>query len=325
MCRRRRPGNHDVVAGDCQYPTYPEGYVSRPGRCSLQAGASGPDAGPAGCSNVVLPAALWSKPVGSDVKDHQGPPTAPGAGQAARKSADGPLWKTVSAELLQEVLAGKFAAGFPGELELARRYGVSRGTIRAALKPLRDAGHITAHPGKKPTVVAGRSTAYGPIYSVLASIRESGMKHSSVVLEQHLVVDPEAAAKLGLGPEVELFHLSRIRLADGEPIGLDQVWLPGATAGKLLEADFRDASLYGELDRRCGVVLDGGTEQLRAVLATPAQAALLGCPAGSPLLLIERTGCHRAQDLEFRRSYVLGDRVAIVTAFGCKATPPRRG
>ncbi|AOT03038.1 GntR family transcriptional regulator [Arthrobacter sp. U41] len=259
------------------------------------------------------------------MKDHQGPPSASGAKGAVERTKGGPLWKTVSAELLAEVLAGEFAAGFPGELELARRYGVSRGTIRAALKPLRDAGHITAHPGKKPTVVAGRSTAYGPIYSVLASIRESGMKHSSVVLEQHLVVNAEVAAKLALHPDAELFHLSRVRFADGEPIGLDQVWLPGATAGKLLEADFRDASLYGELDRRCGVVLDGGTEQLTAVLATPGQAVLLGCPEGSPLLLIERTGCHRARDLEFRRSYVLGDRVAIATAFGCKATPPRRG
>ena len=259
------------------------------------------------------------------MKDHQGPRFASRAEGDVERPKGGPLWKTVSAELLEEVLAGEFAAGFPGELELARRYGVSRGTIRAALKPLRDAGHITAHPGKKPTVVAGRSTAYGPIYSVLASIRESGMKHGSVVLEQHLVANPEVAAKLALPPDAELFHLSRVRLADGEPIGLDQVWLPGATAEKLLEADFRDSSLYGELDRRCGVVLDGGTEQLTAVLATPAQAALLGCPEGAPLLLIERTGCHRARDLEFRRSYVLGDRVAIATAFGCKATPPRRG
>lgn len=254
------------------------------------------------------------------MKDHQGP--ASRAEGTAGGAKGGPLWKSVSAELLEEVLAGEFAGGFPGELELARRYGVSRGTIRAALKPLRDAGHITAHPGRKPTVVAGRSTAYGPIYSVLASIRESGMTHSSVVLQQHLAVDREVTARLSLAADTELFHLSRVRLADGEPIGLDDVWLPGAAAGKLLEADFRHASLYGELDRLCGIVLDGGTERLTAVPASPAQAALLGCAEGSPLLLIERTGCHRARDVEFRRSYVLGDRVAIATAFGCKATPP---
>lgn len=244
--------------------------------------------------------------------------------RGALKGRGRPLWKAVSADLLDAVLGGAFDSGFPGELELAQRYKVSRGTIRAALKPLRDAGHITARPGQRPTVVAGSSTAYGPIYSVLASIRESGMKHSSVVLEQHNVQDPAVAARLSLGAQAELFHLSRVRLADGEPIGLDQVWLPAEVAGELLTVDFTDTALYGELDRRCGIVLDGGTEQLTAVAASSVQAGHLGCGEGTPLLLIERTGCYRARTLEFRRSYVLGERFAISTAFGCKAVPGSR-
>ena len=245
--------------------------------------------------------------------------------RGALKASGGPLWKTVSADLLNAVLGGAFDSGFPGELELAERYKVSRGTIRAALRPLRDAGHITAHPGRRPKVVAGGSTAYGPIYSVLASIRESGMKHSSVVLEQHNVQDPVVAARLSLGDQAVLFHLSRVRLADGEPIGLDQVWLPADVAQDLLTVDFTDTALYSELDTRCGIVLDGGTEQLTAVAATPMQAVQLGCAEGTPLLLIERTGCHRARALEFRRSYVLGERFALSTAFGCKAVPGSGG
>ena len=51
-----------------------------------------------------------------------------------------PLWKKVSADLMEEIHNGVFASGFPGEVELAKRYGVSRGTIRAALRPLREAG-----------------------------------------------------------------------------------------------------------------------------------------------------------------------------------------
>lgn len=250
-------------------------------------------------------------------------PVAPA--QGSLKTRGGPLWKAVSEDLLRAVLGGEFDSGFPGELELAERYKVSRGTIRAALRPLREAGHITAHPGQRPKVVAGSSTAYGPIYSILASIRESGMKHSSVVLEQHNVRDPAVAARLSLGDQAELFHLSRVRLADGEPVGLDQVWLPADVAQKLLTVDFTDEALYGELDRRCGIVLDGGTEQLTAVAASPVQAAQLGCEEGTPLLLIERIGCHRARTLEFRRSYVLGERFAISTAFGCKAVPGSRG
>lgn len=234
-----------------------------------------------------------------------------------------PLWKKVSADLMEEIHNGVFASGFPGEVELAKRYGVSRGTIRAALRPLREAGHITAQPGRKPVVVAGSSTAYGPIYSVLASIRESGMNHSSIVLAQHLTRDRFIAEHISLDADTEFFHLSRVRLADGKPLGLDQVWLPGRVAAKLLEADFSQAALYEELDRRCGIVLDGGTEQLTAVSASADQAALLNCAEGEPLLLIERSGCYRAQTVEFRRSYILGERMAITTSFGCKADPNR--
>ncbi len=230
-----------------------------------------------------------------------------------------PLWKKVSADLMDEVLGGVFDSGFPGELELAKRYGVSRGTIRAALRPLREAGQITAHPGRKPAVVAGKSTAYGPIYSLLASIRESGLHHSSVVLAQHLVRDASVAGKMSLDADTEFFHLSRVRLADGEPLGLDQVWLPAAVAVKLMQADFTDAALYAELERRCGIVLDGGTEQLTAVAASADQASCLNCAEGMPLLLIERTGCYRARTLEFRRSYILGERITVATSFGCKA------
>ncbi len=233
-----------------------------------------------------------------------------------------PLWKRVSAELLKELQSGAFDTRFPGELELAQRYGVSRGTIRAALKPLRDGGRVEAHPGKKSRVQAGGSTAFGPLYSLLASVRDSGMAHRSVVLEQEVTKNPASAALLSLEADADLFHLRRVRFADEEPIALDEVWMPVSIAGILIDSDFTQTSLYGELEKRCGMVLNGGTERLSAVLAGPEHSTLLQCTAGSPLLLIERTGCHRAQSVEFRRTYVVGDRVEISTNFGCKADPP---
>ncbi|MHA7273907.1 GntR family transcriptional regulator [Arthrobacter sp. TMT4-20] len=236
--------------------------------------------------------------------------------------AAGPLWKRVSADLLSELQRGTFDARFPGELELAQRYGVSRGTIRAALRPLRDAGHVNAHPGRMSRVQAGGNTAFGPLYSLLASVRDSGMEHRSVVLQQEITQSPATATLLSLKQDAEFFHLTRVRFADEEPIALDEVWMPADIAGGLVDSDFTRNSLYGELEKHCGMVLNGGTEQLSAVLAAPEHSRLLQCAAGSPLLLIERTGCHRAQYVEFRRTYVVGDRVEIATNFGCKADPP---
>lgn len=51
-----------------------------------------------------------------------------------------PLWQQVSDDLREQITAGRFPAGtrLPSELELAGQYGVSRITIRHAIKALAD-------------------------------------------------------------------------------------------------------------------------------------------------------------------------------------------
>ncbi len=51
--------------------------------------------------------------------------------------------------------------------------------------------------------------------------------------------------------------MERLRLAGGEPLALDTVWLPDLGA-PLLEADFTHAALYDELAARTGLRVDGG-------------------------------------------------------------------
>src|SRR5699024_10640495 len=45
-----------------------------------------------------------------------------------------PLWAAVRDDLESRIRSGDFSDAFPGELELSKQYGVSRSTIRAALK-----------------------------------------------------------------------------------------------------------------------------------------------------------------------------------------------
>lgn len=227
-----------------------------------------------------------------------------------------PLWRSVSEDLLRRISEGAFPVDFPGEHALAEHYNVSRGTIRAALRPLRESGHVTSRRGRRPRVLAAGSTTYGPVYSFLATIREAGMNHCSIVLEQGVVSDAEVAGLLGADAGAPLFRLSRVRYADGVAVALDIVWLPARDVSALLEVDFADVALYSELARLCGITLDGGHEQLTAVRADAEQARLLNCDPGSALLFVERFGCVEGRPFEFRRSYILGERMAISTSFG---------
>ena len=236
---------------------------------------------------------------------------------AADSPSRRPLWVSIGADLADRVANGEFADGFPGELDLAEAYGVSRGTIRSALRPLREAGFVSAQRGRKPrAIVGGMGSAFGPVYSLFASVQESGMTQRSVVLERRIVTDPVIAARLALPPTEELLKLSRLRLADEEPFAVDHVWLPADRVRPLLDVDFAETALYKELRDRCGITVDGGVEELRADTAAALDVERLGCALGAPMFRIQRIGYHRGTAVELRCSHILGERYSVTAVFG---------
>lgn len=61
----------------------------------------------------------------------------------------GPLWRTVAESLLTRIVSGEFAehATLPGESVLATEYGVSRPSMRDAIKLLQEKGLVKIHHG----------------------------------------------------------------------------------------------------------------------------------------------------------------------------------
>ena len=94
---------------------------------------------------------------------------------------------------------------------------------------------------------------------------------------------------------------------------MDRVWLPAENASPLLGADFSDTSLYGELERRCGVRLTAGRERVRAVVPTAAEQMLLDLGPRTAALAIDRLGESRGRPLEWRHTLVRSDRFSLVT------------
>lgn len=228
-----------------------------------------------------------------------------------------PLWESIAADLTRRVATGDFVEGFPGEIDLAREYRVSRGTIRSALRPLRETRTVSAHRGQRPRVIhGGERDSFGPVYSLFESVRASGMTQRSIVLVREFATNPAVAAQLSFPPEEVLLHLSRLRLADDEPLAVDHVWLPADRVRPLLDVDFADTALYRELRERCGITLNGGQEEVRAAIASAADVESLGCAVGDPIFRIRRIGFSDGVALELRCSHILGDRYVVTSTFG---------
>ncbi len=223
-----------------------------------------------------------------------------------------PLWAQLLADLDRRLGAGAFDEHFPGEMDLVGEYEVSRHTVREALRRMRDRGVLDSTRGRATRVRKDIEQPLGALYSLFREVEARGMVQTSQVLSRQMTTDPEAAAVLEEPAASELFFLERIRLADGEPLAHDRVWLTADLGRPLLAADFTRTALYDEIAARSGARLTDGSEKINAVLASPGEREMLRLPRGVACLRVERVGRLAGRPVERRITLVRGDRYTMV-------------
>jgi GntR family transcriptional regulator len=233
---------------------------------------------------------------------------------ALSRSSPLPLWAQLESRLRARILANEFEDHFPTDEQLVHEYGVSRHTVREAVRRLQSTGLVQRERGRGSSVAAAKplEQSIARFYSLAASIEAQGLDEHSSVLIQAFEGNPEAASRLDLAPTIELVHLRRLRFAGDEPLAVDDSWLPPAVAGFLLEADLQQGSLYEFLSQRAGIVVTGGSERIAAAEPDAATRKLLTLPRGEAVLSIERLVVSDGRPIEWRRSTVRGDRFAFV-------------
>jgi GntR family transcriptional regulator len=134
------------------------------------------------------------------------------------------------------------------------------------------------------------------------------------VLQTAIVpADGKLADGLGLMPGDPVYEITRVRLADGEPISLERSRFPCARFPGLLECPLGD-SLYRVLRERYESGPARAVERVEAVLAAPEEAAALDVLPGAPLLWVERIAYDdRGGAIEMGSDLFRGDRTRVVT------------
>ncbi|HVB26509.1 MAG TPA: GntR family transcriptional regulator [Mycobacteriales bacterium] len=247
-----------------------------------------------------------------------------GLGSPLDRDSPMPLWAQLRDRLTRRLDAGEFLDTFPTEAQLCAAYGVSRYTVRQALRGLRAAGRVVAEPGR-----GSRAVETGPIdqplgalYSLFRAVEAAGQRSRSVVRVLDERCDRVAAGRLGLDPACPLVFLERLRLADDEPLAFDQLWMPAELAAPLLDVDFTNTAFYDELAQHCGLRVHQGGERIHALVPTAAQRRLLGIDTRTAVLRIERLATWRMRPAEWRISLVRGDRFRLSAAWSPGADYP---
>jgi GntR family transcriptional regulator len=234
-----------------------------------------------------------------------------------RKELPVPLYHQLKTLLLEKIRAGELKPNdrLPAEDELAATYVVSKATVRQALNELALAGVLRREQGRG-TFVAAPKLAQGPraLTSFSEEMRKRGHHPASKVIKQGVVKGTaDVAEKLRLAPGSQVVCLKRLRLADGQPMGLQTAYLPLELTPRLAEEDFTEASLYDVLERKYGLRPARAEETHCATLLDAGTARLLKVVPHSPALEAERVSYLASErPLELVYSVMRGDRYKIV-------------
>lgn len=227
--------------------------------------------------------------------------------QAIRRSSNVPAYSQLADILEQQIAAltdEERARALPSEGDLSRQYGLSRITVRQALKSLESKGLVYSAQGRGSFPTLQRVTGISGFHSFTAEVRRNGQEPGSRILAATEVdrLPASIAEKLPVaegegGPQV---HLRRLRLIDGLPIAVEDAWLPKALFPDLRPADFTDGSLYSLLADRWGLEPAWTDALIEPDRAAPEVAQLLAIDPGDPVLVAWRVTV-TAEDKVFER------------------------
>src|SRR3989442_12850833 len=129
-------------------------------------------------------------------------------------------------EIMRErVRAGEWQPGdlIPSERELGETYGISRMTARQAITDLVNEGLFYREQGKGTFVSRNKITQQLiHLTGFTEDIRARGQRPGTRVLSAEMrLADEPTAERLRINPGALIFHLQRLRLADGEPLAIE--------------------------------------------------------------------------------------------------------
>ncbi|NLG78267.1 MAG: GntR family transcriptional regulator [Firmicutes bacterium] len=224
-----------------------------------------------------------------------------------------PLYYQIAQTLRERIRAGEWLPGHrvPPEYELTREFGVSRYTIRQALSSLEKDGLIYRQAGLGTFV---RSEKYSYPLSFLQGFTEQmeqrGLVPSSkVLLLEKKVPEPFLRSSLALAEGKEVWELRRLRLANGEPMALETMFLSVGIAPSLDKEDLEKISVYRLVEGKLGYKIVGATQTIEAEIPPPEVVRLLDIQPGSPVLRMKNvTYLENMHPLCFVDCYYRADR-----------------
>ncbi|WP_166238532.1 GntR family transcriptional regulator [Paenibacillus turpanensis] len=180
----------------------------------------------------------------------------------------------IKASIEQMIETQKLRVGekLPSEIEMAKQFGVSRETFRAAVKLLEQEGKLLVKHGVGTFIIKplpSVPSSLEKLSSTGAMVRAAGMdegeRRDSLRMES--CADKEWCGQLGLKEGEKVVVIERLRTVNGEPAVYSVNVMPHALTGEAFNAaDNFSGSLFQHLEKSCGIYIVRAHTEIRVPL-----------------------------------------------------------
>ena len=201
-------------------------------------------------------------------------------------------WAEIATDLAEAIQARRYPVDslLPSETALAATYGVSRFTVREALRRLSERGLISRRHGSGSRVV---SSLPRPAYALAVDSESDVLRYAAAttirVADSVREATGAQADLLGLGNADDWMYLTGVRESRGKRIGAVEVYLRREYRAVLDELGSPVAgAIYQHILSRYGLTLKRIEQTIGATILKPVQARRLRAETGEPALRIVR-------------------------------------
>lgn len=203
----------------------------------------------------------------------------------------------------------KLGEQIPSEREMAMIYGLNRMTVKNAINGLVEEGYLKRVQGSGTYVIkTGIMRDLETLTGLSATIKDKGMNPSSkVIVNQVIIGYPEMNKQLQLDENAKIFRLLRLRLGDGQPIALEDTYVPYDLFPEIDQQNFEILSLMDFMQQN-GVTVIESQQYLTIEKVNERESKYLNVAPDTPVFAftyISRDESDRI--VEYTKSYTLGD------------------
>jgi GntR family transcriptional regulator len=215
------------------------------------------------------------------------------------KSSAVPYYHQVKESVKTLIARGGLKPGdmLPTEFSLSEQLGISRLVVNRAYRELVTEGLLIRKRPKGTFVSPPIHRGYrvvGPLFSMTENLAQDGMKPANRILTQEVIAaGEEERGELGLPVRARVVHLCNLRLVNGLPFAIEDMYLPAERFPALADTDLNDRSIYTALEQLYDAHPHEAQDVVTAGPATREEARLLGITKGAPVIRLKRTSTDR--------------------------------